>query len=125
MQKVNSPISYILRVCGVPPWLAVLGLATGQVRAQAAAFTTFDAPGAGSLTGQGTFPQSINGTGSIAGFYVDASNVGHGFVQSNVGVLTSFDGPGATTADAINTPGDVTGYYLDTNAVSHGFIRTP
>ena len=125
MKNQSSTIRCTLRALGVPPLFAVLALASGQVHAQAATFTTFDAPGAGTLGGQGTFPQSINGSGSIAGFYVDASNEGHGFVESSAGVFTSFDGPGATTTQAysINSSGEITGTYVDAGGLYHGFVR--
>jgi hypothetical protein len=35
---------------------------------------TFNAPGAGTRSGQGTFAFSINQQGAIAGFYLDKSN---------------------------------------------------
>jgi hypothetical protein len=46
-------------------------------------FITFDAPGAGTIEGSGlgTFPESINDGGVIAGRYTDAHNVNHGFVR--------------------------------------------
>ena len=44
-------------------------------------FITFDAPGAGTGAGQGTFPITINTAGAITGFYIDANNVSHGFVR--------------------------------------------
>ena len=43
---------------------------------------TFDAPGAGTSAGQGTFAFSINQPGTIAGYYLDKSNVYHGFVRA-------------------------------------------
>jgi hypothetical protein len=43
---------------------------------------TASAPGAGTLSGQGTFPMSINYARSIAGYYIDSSGVAHGFVGS-------------------------------------------
>jgi len=44
-------------------------------------FTTFDAPGAGTAAGQGTVPLSINPAGAVAGWYIDASGVTHGFLR--------------------------------------------
>ena len=43
---------------------------------------TFDAPGAGTRAGQGTFPVDVNPSGAIAGLYADASNVAHGFLRT-------------------------------------------
>jgi hypothetical protein len=54
----------------------------GFVRSPEGKFTTFDAPGADPNPGDynGTFPSTINLFGAITGFYVDASNVYHGFI---------------------------------------------
>ena len=38
-------------------------------------FTTFDVPGAGTGTFQGTIPVSINAAGDVTGTYVDANSV--------------------------------------------------
>src|ERR1700729_1744339 len=43
-------------------------------------FSEFNAPGAGTASGQGTITFSINQSGVVAGFLVDANNVAHGFV---------------------------------------------
>jgi len=53
----------------------------GFLRYPDGTFATFDAPGAGSLAGQGTRPEIINPAGSIAGFYFDESDVSHGFLR--------------------------------------------
>ena len=42
--------------------------------------TTFNASGAGTLAGQGTFGAAINAPGDVAGYYTDADNVIHGFL---------------------------------------------
>src|ERR1700733_2088069 len=74
-------------------------------------FVTFDAPGAGQGSGQGTgcFAYTdcsviINNWGAITGYYLDANNVFHGFVRSPEGKFTSFEAPGADT-----TPGNFNG----------------
>ena len=56
----------------------------GFVRSREGKFTTFDAPGADPNPGDynGTFPSTINLFGAITGFYVDASNVYHGFIRT-------------------------------------------
>jgi hypothetical protein len=97
------------------------------------AITTFDAPGAGTAAGFGTFPKSINDAGAITGHYSDANNVKHGFLRSPLdGKFVSFDAPGAgTTAtfgtfpQSINFGGAITGNYIDANNVNHGFLRAP
>jgi hypothetical protein len=55
----------------------------GFLRSPSGKLTTFDAPGAGTIEGSGlgTFPDSINDGGVIAGRYTDAHNVNHGFVR--------------------------------------------
>ena len=47
-------------------------------------FITFDAPGAGTMSGQGTFPTDINDWGTINGYTLDGNGVFHGFVASPV-----------------------------------------
>ncbi len=121
------------------------GVAHGFVRATDGTITTFDAPGAGSLAWiaslgrkgsapplQGTYGFSVNDAGAIAGTYLDASMVLHGFVRTAAGdVITSLDAPGAgtgglqgTLAIGINTAGNITGGYLDSSNVAHGFVVT-
>jgi len=89
-------------------------------------FVTFDAPGAVN----GTNPASINPAGAIAGSYVDASNVLHGYVRAPGGAITTFDAPGAgtglfqgTSPLSINAPGAIVGDTLDASNVYHGFLR--
>jgi len=55
----------------------------GFVRSPEGKFSTFDAPGADTNPGDynGTFPSTINLFGEITGYYVDASNVYHGFIR--------------------------------------------
>jgi hypothetical protein len=54
------------------------------VRAKNGTITTFDAPGAGTGTFQGSFvfSEAINNAGAIAGAYFDSSNVLHGFLRT-------------------------------------------
>jgi hypothetical protein len=111
----------------------------GQANAQH--IITFDAPGAGTGSGQGTgcFAYTdcsvlINNFGAITGYYLDANNVFHGFLRSPEGTFTNFDSPGADTTpgdgngtlpNAINDAGAITGAYYDVNFVGHGFLRSP
>src|SRR5260370_41456549 len=93
----------------------------GFVRAPSGAIKTFDAPGAGTGSGQGTFTASTDGlnpAGAIAGYTLDASNVYHGFVRAPNGAITTFDVPGAGTgpfqgtySDGINPAGTILGGY--------------
>jgi len=104
-------------------------------------FVTFDAPGAGHASGQGTgcFAYTdcsvlINNWGAITGYYLDANNVFHGFVRSPEGRFTSFEAPAADTnaqdfngtlPNAINDAGAITGVYYDVSNLAHGFLRSP
>jgi uncharacterized membrane protein len=72
---------------------------------------------------EGTFASSINTDGAIAGYYLDASDVDHGFVRAASGAITGF--ASGTYAQGINSEGDVTGYAYGASQVSHGFLLTP
>ncbi len=87
----------------------------------------FNVPGA-----EGTFPLPINAKGWIAGYYIDSSNVYHGFLRSPGGTFKTFEAPGAGTdkhqgtfAYSLNTARDIAGYYIDSSGVYHGFLRSP
>jgi hypothetical protein len=106
----------------------------GWVRAADGRFTTFDAPGADLTPGDynGTIPEDINLSGTISGYYIDVSNVDHGFLRMSDGKFTTIDAPGAgtgqfqgTIAVGSNTANAVAGYFIDANSVAHGFLRTP
>jgi len=93
--------------------------------------TTFDAPGAGTSFGQGTFAVAINKKGVIVGYIYDSNFIAHGFVRSAAGNVTVFDMPvgdgvaQSTTPTSINTSGEIAGSYTDSSNLSHGFIRLP
>lgn len=89
-------------------------------------FTSFDAPGAGTTTGQGTFPVAINSEGVIAGWYFDSSFVSHGFVRDANGDITEFTPPNLTQVfiTGINNHGQVIGRGNSPSA-NVGFIRSP
>lgn len=110
----------------------------GLVRSPRGKFTTFEVPGAGTGPYQGTgSPGSsvpLNQFGAIAGYYIDASNVVHGYLRSPWGEFTTFDVPGegpqgigcySDCSVGLNDSGAITGYYLDANNVYHGFVRSP
>jgi hypothetical protein len=120
--------------------LCALGIAVAA-SAGGPRIITFDAPGAGTGSGQGTgcFAYTdcsvlVNNFGAITGYYLDAKNVFHGFVRSSEGKFTTFESPGADTTpgdfngtlpNAINDAGAITGSYDDVNSVAHGFLRSP
>jgi hypothetical protein len=104
----------------------------GFLRSRDGKFTTFDAPGAGtdSFEGTGCFsdcPVSLNDWGAITGVYIDSSFVSHGYLRSPGGKIVTVDPVGSTYTfpDGINDFGVITGYYLDANNVFHGFLRIP
>jgi hypothetical protein len=103
----------------------------GYVRVFDGTFRLFDVPGAGTGSGPGTFPETINEQGDITGQYLDASGVNHGFLRGRHGAITNFDVPGAGTGSGqgtiplFNDAADaITGYYIDASGVYHGFLRT-
>jgi uncharacterized membrane protein len=89
------------------------------------ATTTFDIPAAT----YGTFAQSINAQGAIAGYYTEANKnnvyrTAHSFERDNLGTVTTIDPPGAigASASSINAKGTIAGTFSDANG-THGFLR--
>jgi hypothetical protein len=72
------------------------GVSHGFLRDENGVITTFDAPGAGTGNGQGTFSFAISQGGQITGFYFDGTNANHGFLRHENGVITTVDVPGAS-----------------------------
>lgn len=114
----------------------LLCIASVPAGAEGPNIVSFDAPGADTNAGDynGTFASGINNRGAVAGYYIDATNVYHGFVRSSDGMFTTFEAPGAdtttnsfngTVAAAINDLGEITGNYWDVSGFSHGFLRSP
>lgn len=104
----------------------------GFVRSPYGGITIFDAPGAGTASGQGTISYSINWAGTTTGVFLDSNNVNHGFLRAFDGKVTAFDVPGAGTGanqgtlpqgnNAIDVD-VIEGSFVDVNNVSHGFVR--
>jgi hypothetical protein len=93
---------------GLVACLTVLGAAMMPPAANADyVYTTFDPPG--SLN---TEVYALNGTGTAAGSYRDASQ-GHGFIRDAGGNIVTFDPPGSlnTGVAALNESGTVAGIY--------------
>ena len=96
-------------------------------------FITIDVPGAGTGVLQGTIGASINVGGDVAGVYLTAPNVAHGFVRAAAtGTITAFDAPNAgaglnqgTFPIKIENAGNITGMYADSGNAYHGFLRAP
>jgi len=113
----------------------------GLIRSPDGTLTTFDVPGAGTGLYQGTgcpgCAPGLNQWGAIAGTYIDANSVQHGFLRSPEGEITSFDAPGAGISSyqgtgcpsdcptSLNDLGAITGIYIDANFVYHGYLRSP
>ena len=72
----------------------------GLVRAPDGTITTFNVKGAGTASGQGTFPGGIDPAGAIAGYYLDGSNVYHGFTRAADGTITTFNVKGGAQRPA-------------------------
>lgn len=96
----------------------------------AGTFTNFDVTGAGTTALEGTFPVSINASGDVAGIYITAGNVSHGFFRASNGNITPFDVTGAGTSTnqgtfpvSIDADDNITGMYADSSNVYHGFVR--
>ena len=100
----------------------VIVLAVGILASQSALaqnFITIDYPG-GTLNSV----RQINNHGVMAGRYVDAEGVYHGFVLQS-GAFTSINFPGSlgTAVWGINDNGDLVGRYLDAEGITnHGFL---
>lgn len=102
----------------------------GYLLATSGVITKLNAPGAGTGSGEGTFPQSINATGVVAGYLIDGSKGVHGFYYPTAqGKYKTFDFPGSSNGTtyvySINGKGQITGTYVDTGGVQHGYVRSP
>ncbi len=127
--------------------VSVVLLACGLASAQHTQhITTFEAPGAGTSSGQGSSGISINLEGAVLGFYADSNNVVHTFVCvsgcTSPRTFTTFEAPGAGTADigancfvpqtcqgtyafSNNAFGAIVGFYRDSSDVIHGYVTAP
>lgn len=104
----------------------------GFLRSPDGTFKTFDAPGAGTGSFQGTgcpsdCPTSLNDFEAVMGTYIDTNGVLHGYLRSPDGNITTVDPAGSvfTWSTSINDFGAITGYYADVNDVYHGFVAVP
>jgi len=96
------------------------------LRQQNGTFITFDVPGAGSGSGQGTFPESTNPSGEISGESIDVNGNLHGFLRQRDGTFVVFDAvtnARLTTALSINPAGKITGSSRQQPFMEHGFLR--
>jgi hypothetical protein len=88
--------------------------------------TTFDAPGAGTGSGQGTQSYSINASGVIAGCYRSGANEQYGFVRAVDGAITSISDSSfaGTYAYGINAAGTIVGNVWENGEGGSGMIYT-
>lgn len=124
---------------GLNQWGAIAGTYTdsnnvrhGFLRSPKGGFTTFDAPGAGTDSYEGTgcysdCPVSLNDLGAIMGTYIDSNFVYHGYLRTPDGKIVTVDPLGSvfTWSSSMNDFEAITGYYADANNVYHGFLRLP
>src|ERR1700683_5230468 len=80
-------------------------------------YTTFDPPGS-TYTG----PVGINNSNLIAGIWLDAGQIPHGFVRASDGTISTFDPQTSTytVSTGLNDNGQVVGYFDDSNHLEHG-----
>jgi hypothetical protein len=106
--------------------VAALVFCAATLFAQTPSFVTFSAPDAANQVGRGTNPTCINSTGVIAGYYVDSSNVSHGFVRDAAGAITEFTPPSveSTFVSGINSRGEVVGFGISNLGTNQSFLRT-
>jgi hypothetical protein len=110
----------------------------GFIRNINGAIITFDVPGAGSTpgSGEGTLALGASFFGLSTGYWIDSSEVFHGFLRYPNGAIFKFDAPGSGAVPRVTPPqgtvpqgmnfwGEVVGFVVDTNNVAHGFIRIP
>src|SRR5215469_12731351 len=106
------------------------GASHGFRRSPGGAITALPSPpGAGTGSGQGTFPTGITDSGEIVGFYVAADGVAHGYAQSPGGRFTVINAPGAGRAAgqgtflfSVNDRGVICGGYVTSGNVEFGLV---
>ena len=104
--------------------VSLLTISLGTV---ALSFKTIDVE-AGSLSANGTYAQSINDRGDVAGFTFDEVGLGHPYLVRH-GVVTFLQLPitwGAVEAAArsINSSGDIVGDYYLADGTAKGYLRS-
>jgi hypothetical protein len=120
----SIPILMLLACSAMPVWPQTDALTNLQI-------ITFDAPGAGTASGQGTVARSLNPTGAVTGEYYDSSEAVHGFVRAADSAIITVDVPNASTANGqgtfprcINPSGEIAGFYYEVSPQAvRGFVR--
>src|SRR5262249_449776 len=136
--KTNTFTKIFKSVCLV---LCAFGLGLSvNAGGQTTTITTFDAPGAGTAAGQGTFAHALTTSAAIVGFIRDPNAARHAFLRAADGTFTMVADPAAgtcsascgtigngqgTRAYAINPTGQIVGFFTDNSARCHGYVRAP
>jgi hypothetical protein len=86
-------------------------------------FVTFTGP-----NGVDVYPQGMNNSGQVVGYYLDSAGASHGFLRGAEGTMITLDVPGAatTTVASISSTGWIAGSYAITCCQpNHGFRLSP
>lgn len=105
---------------------AATGVFQGYIRDHNGNFTSFAAPGAGTVFSSGTFVLALNGSGEVAGYYTDNTYVAHGFIRDAAGNVTDFDVSGASETEgaSINDAREIVGQWTNSTSLVSGFVRS-
>src|SRR5215471_13363651 len=106
------------------------GASRGFLRRHTGTITALPpAPGAGTESGQGTFPTGITDSGQIVGFYVGGDGVAHGYAQGPGGRFTVINAPGAggaagqgTFLFSVDDRGVICGGYVTSGNIEFGLV---
>lgn len=90
-------------------------------------FISFDGPGAGTGSGQGTTPVAINASRYIALNVIADDFSGTAFLRTPHAKFVAITPPNTTYTSllALNSTGQAVGTFTDTNRLSHGFFFDP
>jgi hypothetical protein len=133
--KINPPGSVNTYVGGMNSTHTITGSYTDSsgvyhsfLRSPSGHYTLFNAPGAGTGSGQGTIAGDINDNAEIVGAYADSNGVFHVFFRTPGGKFSKFDVLGAQGTfvsgfSGLTDKGAIAGNYSDSNGVNHGFLR--
>jgi hypothetical protein len=88
-------------------------------------YLSFDAPGSGTGSSQGTFPTAINQDGWIAGTVINDSSLASGFIRRKDGSFIGVYPPNSSQSfiAAINASDQVAGSF-DESGATYGFVRS-
>jgi hypothetical protein len=121
----NSTLFAFTRFVVLVTLAVTLTLAASAFAQLPTKYLSFDAPGAGTGYGQGTFPTSINQDGWVAGTVISSSNVAFGFIRRRDGSFIQVFPPNSSQSfiAAINDSDQVAGSFYGPTA-TNGFVRS-